>query len=236
MKIKGIELTKKRIVRFTVMALAFSLVLAGTVSALTTGAWFFDVETSNGNTVTAGSLDLKIDGDDINAVKFDVEDLVPNNTSTPQVVKTWLLENSGTIDGYLDLSSIVLTSYEKGILEPEEEAGDTTDNKGELEDRTHLTLFFDINGDGKYIFNDGDYLVYNGKPASLPAKIKLKRLMPAESELKLVAHLDWYPSVYPSDANPWTPSDKLPHLDNLAMGDSFMLDMSFLLGQTSDFN
>lgn len=27
------------------MVLAFSLVLAGTVSALTTGAWFFDTET-----------------------------------------------------------------------------------------------------------------------------------------------------------------------------------------------
>ena len=233
MKIKGVTLTKKRILGFTAMALAFSLVLAGTVSALTTGAWFFDTETSNGNNITAGSLDLKIDNDDVNAVKFEVDNMVPNNTSTPQLVRTYLLKNTGSIDGYLDLSSIVLTSFENGILDPEEEAGDTTDNKGELVDRAYLALFFDLNDDGKYFAAD-DYLVYNGKPAGLPTKKMIKRLMPAESELKLVAHLDWYPADYPP-ATPWTQDHKMPHLDNLAMGDSFTLDITFLLGQTPDF-
>ena len=233
MKIKGVTLTKKRIIGFTAMALAFSLGLAGTVSALTTGAWFFDVETSNGNTITAGSLDLKIDNDDANVIKFEVDNMVPNNTSTPQLVRTFLLKNAGSIDGYLDLSSIVLTSFENGILEPEEEAGDTTDNKGELVDRTHLTLFFDLNGDGKYFAVD-DYLIYNGKPADFPTKKMTEKLMPAGSELELVAHLDWYPADYPP-ASPWTQPHKMPHLDNLAMGDSFTLDITFLLGQTPDF-
>lgn len=234
MKIKGIALTKKRIVGFAAMALVFSLVLAGTVSALTTGAWFFDTETSNDNTFTAGSLDLKVDGGDTNAIKFDVKNMVPNNTSTPQVVGTWLLENTGSIDGYLDLSSIVLTSSENSILEPEEEAGDTTANKGELDERTHLTLFLDLNRDGVYRFAD-DLLLHNGKPADLPSKKMIKKLMPAESELELVAHLDWYPADYPP-VTPWTQPHKLPHLDNLAMGDSFTLDITFLLGQTPNFN
>lgn len=224
MKIIGIKITKKRILWCAALTLVFSLALVGTVSALTTGAWFYDIETSNGNNYKAGSLDLKIDGDDINVVKFEVDNMVPDSG----VKGTWVLKNAGTIDGYLDLEDIIITSSENGRLDAEIDAGDTTDNVGELQDRVHLSLFIDNNGDQVYQPGSGnDELIYNGKVGSIANKYLLNKLMAAGSELNIVAECYWYTAPYPP-ATPWTQ----PHLDNLAMGDSFTLDITFELGQT----
>jgi len=222
MKIKGLKITKKGILWCAALTLVFSLALAGTVSALTTGAWFYDTETSNGNSFTAGSLDLKIDGEDANVVKFEVDKMVPDSGIT----KTWVLKNDGTVDGYLDLENIIVTSFENGILDPESEAGDVTENTGELQDRVHLGLFIDNNGDEKYQPGT-DELIYNGKVGAIRTRYDLSKLMPAGSEINLVAEFYWFTAPYPP-ATPWTQ----PHLDNLAMGDSFTLDITFELGQT----
>ena len=100
MKIVGINITKKQLLWCAALIFVLSLVVVGTVSALTTGAWFYDYETSNGNSFTAGSLDLKIDGEDTNVVKFEIDNMVPDSGLT----KTYVLKNDGTIDGYLDIS------------------------------------------------------------------------------------------------------------------------------------
>ena len=229
MKIVGINITKKQLLWCAALIFVLSLVVVGTVSALTTGAWFYDYETSNGNSFTAGSLDLKIDGEDTNVVKFEIDNMVPDSGLT----KTYVLKNDGTIDGYLDISDIAITSYENGILDPEREAGDVTEDVSELQDRVYCGIFIDNNGDEEYHPSDGDVLICNGKGFDIlnsNNKIKwsnLNKLMPAGSELNIVVESFWFTASYPPPT-PWTQ----PHLDNLAMGDSFTLDITFELGQT----
>jgi len=226
MKIVGINITKKQLLWCAALIFVFSLVVVGTVSALTTGAWFYDIEASNGNSFSAGSLDLKIDGVDTNVVKFEVENMVPDSG----VTKTYVLKNDGTIDGYLDIANIAITSYENGILDPESEAGDVTEDVGELQDRVYFGIFIDNNGDEEYHPSDGDVLIWNGKGFDLlnsNNRIKwsnLNKLMPAGSELNIVVESFWFTASYP-------PSSQA-NLDNLAMGDSFTLDITFELGQT----
>ena len=61
------------------------IALAATLVAGATTAYFSDVERSFGNTFTAGSLDLKIDGKDCNVVKF-----VHFNMKPGDVVKVFI--------------------------------------------------------------------------------------------------------------------------------------------------
>ena len=217
MKIKGISLTKKRIVRFAVLVLALSLVLTGTVSALTTGAWFFDVETSNENKVTAGTLDLTIDGKNgENSVGFTVDNMAPGG----EIKNVWQLKNIGNTTGYLDLKKMTLTSNENDILEPEAAAGDTT-AKGELEFLVDVTLFVDRNGTGAYE-SGSDELIFQGRVNELNDKAFLKKIqMDSNSEVSIGVEFKWPAQGYYS------------FMDNRAMGDSFRLDVQFLLSQTT---
>lgn len=214
MKIKQIAITKSRIIGLTAMLLVFSLVLAGTVSVLTTGAWFFDTETSDGNTFAAGSLDLKIDGGDTNVIKFIVENMKPDD----EVKGSWTLKNAGTIPGYLDIENIIIVSYENVILNVEKEAGDTTADYGELQDLVQLELFIDNNDNGVYD-PSVDEPICNRKPGTIADNYTLDKYMGAGSELEIVAIVTWLPVSYNSK------------IDNLGMTDGFTLNMTFELGQ-----
>lgn len=219
MKIKGITLTKKRIVGFTAMMLVFSLVLAGAVSALTTGAWFFDVETSNDNIFTAGTLDLTIDDQNgPNVVKFTVGDMAPGD---PAIVETWTLKNIGSITGYLSLSRIDVTGQENGVSEPEAAAGDTTPNVGELHPLVDVTLFVDTNENGTYEAGT-DVLIAQRRANELNGKKYLLKIpMGPEEKVSIGAMFEWPALGYYLAS------------DNQAMGDSFEMDVQFLLSQTT---
>jgi len=191
-----------------------SLAMIAMVSVVTVGAtkaWLSDTETSFNNTFAAGSLNLTVDENDgTNTVKWTLSNLVPGN----QPKGRFILENTGTIDGYLDLENIVVTSHENGIIEPETEAGDTTNTEGELEDVLNLRLVTDLNCDGW--ISVGDTTFFNGKVGTVASNYDLNVLIPAGGRVCVTGIYDW-----------WLTVD-----DNKAMTDSFDLDITFELSQT----
>lgn len=199
-----------------VLISALTIGFVGVVAIGATLAYFSDLETSTGNTFAAGSLDLTIDGGNVNVVKFDVSNMRPGS----QPKGTYRLANVGTINGFLDIENIVLTEMENGCLDPELDAGDTTCGdpgvgEGELGQVVNLRLFVDYNCDGW--ISTGDKVFFNGLFSTLPGNFELNEPLNAGQEVCIVALADWWS----------TP------LDNLAQGDSMTLDMTFELGQTT---
>ena len=192
-------------VLIALMAVLITVALAG----IGTYAYFSDTETSNGNTFAAGTLDLNVDGGNTNVVKFTVTNMKPGN----QPKKSFTLANVGTINGYLDLENIVVTDAENGRLDPEIDAGDTTDGTGELQNVVNVRLFIDYGGDGW--ISSGDDVFYNGLVKDLPGNFELDESINAGSSINIVALFDW-----------WNTPD-----DNQAQSDSMTLDITFELGQ-----
>ncbi len=175
-----------------------------------TYAYFSDTEKSSGNVFTAGSLDLKLDGGDVNVVKFNVANMRPGN----QPKGTFNLTNAGSITGYLDLVNINVTDFENVRIEPEIEAGDTSDDVGELSSVVNLRLFVDYGKDGW--ISTGDNVFFNGKVNTLPSSFDLNETINAGESLHIVALFDWWSTA----------------IDDQAQTDSFVLDIGFKLSQT----
>jgi predicted ribosomally synthesized peptide with SipW-like signal peptide len=190
-----------------------SLAVIAALVSIGAFAWFSDTETSNNNTFTAGSLDLVLDGNNgTNVVKWTVGPINPGN----QPKGTFHLVNGGTITGYLDIENIVVTSQENTIIEPEANAGDTTDPEGELEDVLNLRLFHDVDCNGW--IGTGETVFFNGKVSTIAANYDQNIAIPAGGNTCITGIYDW-----------WSTPD-----DNKAMTDSFELDFTFELGQTSE--
>jgi len=186
------------------------LILAISLVGLGAFAFFSDVETSTGNTFTAGTLDLNIDGSNTNVVKFTVGNMRPGN----QPKGSYTLANVGTINGFLDLENIVVTSAENGRLDPEIEAGDTTDGVGELQNVLGVYLFVDYGKDGW--FSVGDKVIYNGLAKDMPTHFELNEPLAAGADVNIQAIINWWS----------TPND------NQAQSDSMTIDITFELAQT----
>lgn len=194
------------------------IALVAIVAIGATKAYFSDVETSNGNTFTAGTLDLNVDGGNTNVVKF----TVANMSADDQRIGTWKLKNVGSINGYLDLQNIVVTSYENGCVEPESESGDASCanpgmGEGELQNQVSLSkLFWDNDCDGWV--GAGETAIFDGKVGTIATGYDTNRSLAAGAEQCITGQFNWWNNG---------PSD------NLAQGDSFTLDMTFELGETS---
>lgn len=185
-----------------------------TVAVATVGATlaaFSDQETSTGNTFTAGTLDLTVDGSNENVIKFNVTNMKPGS----QRLGTWRLANAGSTNGTLNLPEISVNSNENSCIEPEVEAGDTSCemDQGELADVLGLALFIDQNCNGWY--GDEDTYIFNGTAKNILASYDLNYPLNAGSNVCVSAIVNWW----------HTP------IDNLAQGDDMTLDMSFLLEQ-----
>jgi predicted ribosomally synthesized peptide with SipW-like signal peptide len=190
-------------------AILISLTVLAAMVGIGAYGWFSDVETSN-NTFVAGSLDLSLDGNNgTNVVKWSVGPMVPG--SHPK--GTFVLANNGTIAGYLDLENITVSNLENGIIEPEAVAGDNTDSEGELVNIVDLQLFQDLNCDG--LFDPDDIEFFNGKVGTVASSFDLNIPMSSGETICISGIFDW-----------WSSPD-----DNMAMTDSFNLDITFELGQ-----
>lgn len=199
----------KRILLSLVMIFAVSSIVVGA-----TKANYYDRETSDGNTFTAGSLDLNLDGGNTNVVKFNVNNMRPGNQPTGK----YLLKNVGTINGILDIKDIQVSSKENGCVDPEVDAEDEScdnpgEGQGELADVVNLRLFVDYGCDGWV--STGDKTFYNGLVKNLPASFDLNESLNANESKCVQAVLDW-----------WSTTD-----DNKAQGDSMVLGMTFALDQ-----
>ena len=193
----------------------FTILSVSAIAFGATEAYYSDTETSTGNTFTAGTLDLNLDGANTNVVKFNKTNLVPGNQPTG----TFTLKNVGSVNGFVDLESVSVVSDENGCNDPETEAGDITcgnpgAGEGELAKELNFTLFVDYNGDGW--FSTGDKYVFNGLLSDF-ASVNLNEPLNAGNELKLTGIVNYF-----ANAN-----------DNIAQGDSVEFDMTFELGQTA---
>ncbi|KKS78728.1 MAG: hypothetical protein UV54_C0053G0008 [Candidatus Beckwithbacteria bacterium GW2011_GWA2_43_10] len=193
-----------------------SLIVIAAVSAAVvkgTQALFSDTETSNDNTFAASSLDLTVGSttNGQNTVKFTVANMKPTDAQTG----TYTLNNIGSLAGYLDLESISITNNENSRLEPEIQAGDTTDGAGELQTLVNLEIFVDTNNNGVKDGTETD--IYNGKAGSIAANYDVSQSIDAGATTYLTVIADW-----PSQVN-----------DNQAMGDDMTVNMTFELGQTT---
>lgn len=114
---------KKILVSMMVIGLVATLAGAGMY------AYFNDTETSKGNILTAGTLDLKVDGkDNPDIAHIVVDNIYPGWSDT----YTWTLKNEGSIAGKLSIEFSTIISKENGLMEPEISMGDT-ETKGELD-------------------------------------------------------------------------------------------------------
>jgi len=97
---------------FSLMACALCLGMVGGAFA-----YFSDTETSTGNSFTAGTLDLKVDGnDDPNIVFLTINNMKPGDSFG---YYKWVLKNNGSIPGILSVTFGSMTDNENGINEPE---------------------------------------------------------------------------------------------------------------------
>ena len=146
--------------------IALSLVMIAAVGAIVigaTGAYFSDTEASVGNTFTAGTLDLNIQGDDLNVIIFNVDDLAPGSSGFGQVD----LKNVGNLDGFLDISFLNFVNDDMLCNDPESDVEATCgDGEGELLENLDILACLD-DGDSSCGDVVGDTEVYNGKASGL---------------------------------------------------------------------
>ena len=144
-----------------------SLMTMALVSALVGGgiyAYFNDTETSTGNTFTAGTLDLNLDGGNTNVVKFTVDDVKPGDSSGG----TWTVANVGNIPGYLDLESIGVSEAIGTTTEPElaDEVPPGTDT-AQLGNYLMVHIFIDANNNGSWDMGETDIFGTDAAPAAI---------------------------------------------------------------------
>ncbi len=144
--------------------LSLTIVTAVAVIAIgATGAYFSDTETSTGNTFTAGSLDLNIDGDNQNVVMFSVSKLIPGDSGTQEI----LLNNTGNLNGFLDVSFLNLVNNDVSCNDPEDDVDATcgTGQVGELADNLDIVCYIDENDND--VYDGGDELIFSNKALSI---------------------------------------------------------------------
>ncbi len=150
-----------------VLLLTIALVVVMVGAAFT--AAFSDVEQSNNNTLTAGTLNLTIDGKDGQDAEADnvvVESLKPGDADT---AKCWAVRNDGSIAGALWFEVTDLVNQENGLLEMEAVAGDTSENEGELGSQLRGTWKFRTSDESEWVKWDPRYI--NDMPGTTFGKV-----------------------------------------------------------------
>ena len=207
---------KKILISLMAIALVVGLVGAGTM------AYFYDTETSTGNTFTAGTLDLNLDGGNVNVVKFTVADTYPGASGGG----TWTLLNAGSLAGYVDLENISVANAENYDADTNEaEAVDDTDTSnatggGELGAKLDVVLFWDDGTGGGTAGNgiqDGtEATIYSGDLDSIAGNYEANYLLSdgATTYISMTWSID-------------------TNVNNQIQGDSATLDITFELAQTT---
>ncbi len=121
----------KKIIKSLAVIVAVAAIGAGATFAV-----FSDTEVSEGNTLSAGTLDLKVDGEDYpNIETMTFADVKPGDSFS----KTWKVRNTGSLDGKVKIKIDNIVSNDEGCNDPEKEAEELEygsascgDNEGEL--------------------------------------------------------------------------------------------------------
>ncbi len=130
----------KRTKLYIMLAVITVAVLILAFGAIGVNAYFIDQETSEDNTLTAGTLDLTVDDqDDPNVVHMSV-DVNPGDT----LHQYWVLKNVGTVCGQPSIEFANIVNYENGCTEPESAldatCGDSGEGLGELGSKLYVLM------------------------------------------------------------------------------------------------
>ena len=217
------------------LVLIFSALLVLALTSGGTWAFFTDTESSTSNSITAGTLDLRVGTADpctesIN-LGYQIQPGMSGNAAD------WTVTNLGNISGNLKITIESITNNENTRTEPEEAAGDTTSGaaEGELGDFVDIAFWLDVNQSGgwdagdMYLKSDGTVVNW-ASGSSLPAE--------TYDDINNYAGIDWESTdgmptlsgsadldfmveyTFPSDTN-----------DNRTQSDSCVFDITFVLEQ-----
>jgi predicted ribosomally synthesized peptide with SipW-like signal peptide len=150
--------TKKMDINKKVLASVFIISMLAFSLGYGTYSYFSDTETSKGNTFTAGTLDLKVDGKDDPdvATYFELVDVAPGDSGCELIE----LSNAGSLKGKAWLKIVGVADAEHGLTEPELELGDT-EPEGELCDNLYIVIWVEVGGE-ECVFDDNDIPVVAG--------------------------------------------------------------------------
>lgn len=152
--------------RYLSVLLAVGVVIALTVAITGFGtlAQFTDTHNDNSDASYAGSVDLKLNGEDKDVKAFiKGENLKPGDTHN---LGTVTVRNDGSVEATLTMKIINPMSYENGRTSAEKAAGDPAGQEydptsldqnggdGELWDQLKMEIYVDLNKDGQLQYNE----------------------------------------------------------------------------------
>lgn len=210
-----------------------SLVAIATVAAVAGGAtvaYFSDTETSTDNTFAAGTLDLKVDGNDT-VTAINLSNKKPGDAAEAAV---WLLRNNGSLPGTLSFQTGAVTNTDNTPTDFEAWTGTPLApvQPGELGGKMTIAMWMDKDGDGTY--EDGDYYLKNDGTLVDFATDGTINYYTADS----LASKTWTtatPVSATTDAGKFRVQYDFPNAvdntDNIAQGDGLKFDLTFGLKQ-----
>lgn len=155
---------KKILISFSIIGVVSAIAIGGTI------AYFSDVETSTGNTFTAGTLNLRVDSlgtthngnlvassfwyparDLTNEKFYTISDFKPGDT-VKGAISLHVDDNPAWVCMFVENKQ----DDDNGLTEPEKEAGDTTGGmgEGELGKNIHVLAWRDDDADGQHDLNE----------------------------------------------------------------------------------
>jgi spore coat-associated protein N len=205
---------KKIIVLCMSMVLIIGLVAGGT------WAYFSDTETSNNNSLTAGTLDLKINNADANYTILNIASAFPGDSGSSNTS----IKNSGSVTGKLVVASSNVTNT-GGT------SGEFGDSVGNLGSQATLALWLDVNQNDT--FDTGDIGLKSDGTTYSPSTLNY-------AVIDSYGGKTWDPSgngvenMATNAQNNFVMSWQVPtSADNTIQGDSANISFTFTLKQLS---
>jgi spore coat-associated protein N len=203
----------KKIIGLSVAALLLLGVIGGA-----TFAYFSDTESSTNNSLTAGTLDLNIDGGNVAVNTFSVSAVAPGDSGSGSST----LSNVGSMAGELDISTSAVTNT-PGSGGTEYEGG-----SGELGAVAQIAMYLDIDQSGDW--NAGDVgLMSDGTTYASPTPLDYDVIDNYASE----SWNEVITAMAVSAADDIIVLWQVPTTaDNTIQGDSVSFDITFVLEQS----
>jgi spore coat-associated protein N len=201
----------KKILGLTIAA----LLVIGTVSS-GTWAYFTDTEQSVNNSLTAGTLDLNIDGGNVAVTTFSASAVAPGDSGDGGST----LSNVGTMDGELDITFSAITNTGGS-------SGEYGDGVGNLGASAEIAVFIDIDQSTQWTAGDIG-LKSDGTTYSFPTPLDYATINSYDS----VSYNAVIASMATSAADDFRVQWRVPDTaGNNIQGDSVSFDVTFVLEQ-----
>lgn len=157
---------RKLVIGVSLIALAIAVIGSGVLYA-----YYSDTQTASSNAFTSGSLLLQVGTAAPCVETINVANMKPGDAGN---VANWQLQNTGTINGKLDIAISAITDNENGINRAEAAAGDVSPG-GELGANLKVAFWVDVDRSGTwttgdyYLKSDGTKVSFQAGDAALPA-------------------------------------------------------------------